>query len=154
MGRAEAAVALAVSSSSSGRPEMPTDGWDIRVLEHAENAPEADRLVLLCLAAGRHVVLDPRESNAALRRAYLLLAAGGDPRRPLELHGRAVTALADDLDTPNNRAQLATGLSSLHEAATGLRLTTAALNALCLDSELAWQCFSMALLARALADEE
>ena len=35
-----------------------------------------------------------REANGALRRAELLLAAGGDPRRGLELVGRAVTSVA------------------------------------------------------------
>ena len=68
------------------------------------------RLVLLCFLAGRDVALDAHELGAALRRSELLLAAGGDPRRPLELHGRAVTALAEDLDEPERRAQLAAGL--------------------------------------------
>ena len=53
------------------------------------------------------------ELHAALRRAELLLAAGGDPRRPLELYGRAVTALAEDLDDPPLRAELAAGLEAL-----------------------------------------
>ena len=54
-----------------------------------------------------------QERNAAVRRAELLLAAGGDPHRPLELYGRAATALAADLDSPEARASLADGLAEL-----------------------------------------
>ena len=57
--------------------------------------------------------VDEAELHAALRRSELLLATGGDPRRPLELYGRAVTALADDLDEPALRAELAAGLDAL-----------------------------------------
>ena len=64
----------------------------------AERKAPEEQWVLLCFIAGQSVELDEAERNAALRRAELLLAAGGDPRRPLELYGRAVTALADDLD--------------------------------------------------------
>ena len=63
----------------------------IRAAEHAE-PPE--QWALLCFLAGRGVTTDEHELNAALRRSQLLLAAGGDPRRRLELYGRAVTALA------------------------------------------------------------
>ena len=45
-----------------------------------------------------------------MRRAELLLAAGGDPRRELELDGRAVTSVADDLDEPDG-ARPARGLA-------------------------------------------
>ncbi len=133
---------------------MPPDESALRALEQAENAPEADRIVILCLIAGRDVALDPQERHAALRRAQLLLAAGGDPRRPLELHGRAVSALADDLDSTDRRAQLAVALSSLQETAAALTSTRAALHMLGSDGDLAWQWFSMALLAETLADEE
>jgi len=50
-----------------------------------------------CLLAGRGVTFDEHELHAALCRSELLLAAGGDPRRRLELFGRAVTALAEEL---------------------------------------------------------
>ena len=68
--------------------------------------------MLLCFLAGRDVELEETELHAAIRRAELLLAAGGDPRRPLELYGRAVTALAADLDDPVSREQLAVGLDA------------------------------------------
>ena len=107
---------------------------------------------MLCFIAGQSVELDEAERNAALRRAELLLAAGGDPRRPLELYGRAVTALADDLETPRAREQLAAALADLEPAVTGLRGATEALRLLGRDPDLAWQCLAMALLAEALAD--
>lgn len=123
-------------------------------LEAAEATGSDARLVLLCLLAGRDVVFDEHEVAAALRRSELLLAAGGDPRRPLELHGRAVTALAADLDNPERRAQLAAGLAELAPAATGLAEVAAALERLAHDADLAWQCNAMARLAEHLADDE
>jgi len=120
----------------------------------AERAEPHEQWALLCFLAGRSVQIDAQELNAALRRAELLLAAGGDPHRPLELYGRAVTALAEDLDDPPARAQLAAGLLALNPAVDGLRGATEALRLLSRDADLAWQCFSMALLAEELAGEE
>lgn len=123
-------------------------------LAAAEAATGNDRLVLLCFLAGRDVALDPHELGAALRRSELLLAAGGDPRRPLELYGRAVTALAEDLDEPERRLQLTSGLSSLVSATERLPGVAEALARLSRDTDLAWQCHAMARLAEALADGE
>ena len=120
----------------------------------AERAEPHEQWVLLCFLAGRSIQADAQELNAALRRAELLLAAGGDPHRPLELYGRAVTALAEDLDDPPARAQLAAGLLALNPAVDGLRGATEALRLLSRDADLAWQCYSMALLAEELAGEE
>jgi hypothetical protein len=133
---------------------MTTDDTDLDALQHAEAVAEDDRLVVLCFIASRRITLPTDEVNAALRRSELLLAAGGDPRRPLELRGRAVSALADDLDTQDRREQLAGSLSSLSALAERLPATTRALTALSLDDGLAWQCFAMALLAEALAETE
>lgn len=110
--------------------------------------------MLLCFLAGRAVTADESELHAALRRAELLLAAGGDPRRPLELYGRAVTALAGDLDGPAQRAELAAALEALQPEIDGLRGATEALRLLGRDGDLAWQCYAMSLLAEHLADEE
>jgi hypothetical protein len=108
----------------------------------------------LCFLAGQSMTVDMAELHAALRRSELLLAAGGDPRRPLELYGRAVTALAEDLDDPILRAELAAGLEALQPEIEGLRGATEALRLLGRDSDLAWQCYAMSLLAEHLADEE
>jgi hypothetical protein len=123
-------------------------------LEAAEATGADDRLVLLCLLAGRGLLIDEHDVSAALRRSELLLAAGGDPRRPLELHGRAVTSLADDLDSPARRAQLAGGLASLAVAARSLEHVTSALARLRADEQLAWQCYAMSRLAEHLADDD
>ena len=120
----------------------------------AETTDGDDRLVLLCWLAGRNVALDEHDLASALRRCELLLAAGGDPRRPLELHGRAVTALAEDLDNPERRAQLAVGLGALAAAAPGHTEVTTDLERLVHDADLAWQCSAMARLAEHLAGDE
>jgi hypothetical protein len=133
-------------------PEQAEDvrGW----LRSAERAAPEEQWTLLCFLAGRGVALDAGERNAAVRRAQLLLATGGDPRRPLELYGRAVTALAADLDDPARRADLQDGLEALAAAVEGLRGLGEALRVLVGDTDLAWQAFAMAVLGEALADEE
>src|SRR6476660_10576975 len=90
----------------------------VRSVERAE--PD-EQWAMLCFFAGRQVTLEEDELNAAVRRAELLLAAGGDPRRRLDPFGRAATALADDLDTAERRAQLRVGLESLRKDVAGLR---------------------------------
>ena len=131
-------------------PKNRLRDW-VRSTEHA--SPE-EQWALLCFLAGRTVTVDEAELHAALRRAELLLATGGDPRRPLELYGRAVTALADDLDEPALRAELAAGIEALEPEIDGLRGATEALRLLGRDGDLAWQCYAMSLLAEHLADEE
>lgn len=121
----------------------------IRSVERAE--PE-EQWTLLCYLAGQSVTLDGDDLHASLRRAALLLAAGGDPRRRLQLYGRAVTALAGDLDTPAARAELAAGLAGLVEHAAHLPGAAEALRLLQHDSDLAWQCFALGLLAEELGD--
>lgn len=108
---------------------------------------------MLCFLAGQAVTLDEAELNGALRRAELLLAAGGDPRRRLELYGRAVTALADDLDTPERRAVLRAGLEELQPEVANLRGIAEALRLLLADGGLAWQAYALAMLAEALGEE-
>ncbi|HWN22830.1 MAG TPA: hypothetical protein VNP93_12715 [Gaiellaceae bacterium] len=115
---------------------------------------DADLPTSLAYLAGTVVELDADELHAALRRAELLLAAGGDPRRELEPDGRAVTALADDLDAEAARAQLREALARLAADADGLPGVSGALAALLDDDDLAWRAFACARLAEALADEE
>lgn len=123
-------------------------------LHAAERATPEEQWALLGFLAGQHVELDEDERDAALRRAWLLLAAGGDPRRRLELYGRAVTALAEDLDAPERRAALADGLRALAPVTSGLAGATEALEALLRDPDLAWQCYAMALVAEDIADDD
>lgn len=112
---------------------------------------EADLSVSLSYLAGTSVELDPDEVRAAVRRAELILATGGDPRRELDPDGRAVAALAADLDGEAPRAQLRGALEELAPAATGLPRVVAALEELS-DDDRAWRSFACALLADALED--
>ena len=122
----------------------------VRALERA--AP-AEQWAMLCFFAGREVAVDEDELNAAVRRAELLLAAGGDPRRELDPFGRAATALADDLDSPERREALRGGLETLRDEVAGLRGARESLALLLGDPDLAWQAYATSLLAEALADE-
>jgi hypothetical protein len=124
------------------------------VVRSLERATPEEQWTTLCYLAGGHVALDPAERSAAVRRAALLLAAGGDPRRELELYGRAVGSVAADLDSPDARSQLRAGLSELAADVTGLHGAGEALRLLEADDDLAWQCFACALLAESLADDE
>jgi len=107
----------------------------------------------LAYLAGREVALDEGEVRAAVRRAELLLASGGDPRREVELDGRAVTSVAADLDEPRARAVLAAGLERLHGESEGLPAVDAALTRLLAEPELAWRCYACALLAEAIGGD-
>ena len=108
---------------------------------------------MLCFFAGRDVPLDEDELNGAVRRAELLLASGGDPHRTLDPFGRAATALADDLDSPERRAVLGRGLEHLRDDVAGLRGARESLRLLLADADLAWRVYATSLLAEALAEE-
>jgi hypothetical protein len=121
-----------------------------------ERLAEGDQVeveVSLVLLAGRGVDLDEDELRAARRRAVQLLAAGGDPRRELDPEGRAVTALADDLDTPARRAALGSGLESLRPTVEGLTHVSSRLDRLAEDEALAWRWFSCTLLGEVLVED-
>lgn len=131
---------------------MPRDtirDW-VRTLERAD---PTEQWTMLAFFAGRHVIVDEDELNGAIRRAELLLAAGGNPRRELDPFGRAATALADDLDSPERRVQLRAGLEALRAEVAGLRGAREALGLLLDDDDLAWKVYATSLLAEALADE-
>ena len=130
-------------------PQLSVD-W-ARPLEEAE--PEA-QWTALCYLAGREVELDPDEVRSTLRRAQLLLAAGGDPRRPLELHGRAVTAVARDLDMPTARSRLRDGLTALAPAVQPFPRLAEGLRLLLADPDLAWRSFACALLADEVGSDD
>jgi 8-oxo-dGTP diphosphatase len=120
-------------------------------LQQLEDDP-AEPYAPLAFSAGRFVTLDPDELQAARRRAMLLLAAGGDPTRPLDLEGRAVRALADELASATRADQLAAGFVRLQDEAGGLPRVAAALSVLGRAPDLAWRWFALALLAEELVD--
>jgi hypothetical protein len=108
-------------------------------------------LVVLCWLVCHEIALDEGELNAARRRAMFVLAAGGDPHREVGLDSIAAERLADELDTPGRRAQLAAALDDL--PAHDLPSVATAVESLHADPELAWRSFALSLLADELADE-
>jgi hypothetical protein len=106
-----------------------------------------DPLPVLAYLAGESVQVDADELNGARRRALLLAAAGGDPRRELGVDDRAVKALAADLYDEERRAQIGAGVDRLVLRVRDLpRLREAALF-LAADVELAWRLYALGLLA-------
>jgi hypothetical protein len=128
------------------------------ILEELEPAlrewGDAQACAMLALVARPRVSLPEEELRAALRRTLLVLAAGGDPHRELELDGRGVTSFADDLESPERRAELEASLRALGEQADGLPRATFLLEAMLEDADLAWQSLAVALLAEELGDED
>jgi hypothetical protein len=122
----------------------------VSVLRMLDAAADTDIRPALALLAGRDVVIEPDELGPALRRAMLLLAAGGDPHRELDLDGRAVTALAAELDRPDRRAEVSRGLEALRGDAAGLANVSSALEELLLEAGLAWRAYACALIAEEL----
>ena len=123
------------------------------LLELLEAGPGDNLLPGLAWLAGQDVELDPDEVKATLRRAELLLASGGDPHRELELDGRAVTSVADDLDDPAARDQLEDSLARLTTASEGLTAVSDGLARLRAQPDLAWQSYACALLAEAIGTD-
>jgi hypothetical protein len=106
--------------------------------------------------AGQDVVLSEDEVHGAVRRALLLLAAGGDPERGLDLNGRAVGSLADDLRTSDRQLALERGLEDLQGtvARADLPHVEEALKGLRATPDVAWRAFACSLLAGELAGED
>jgi hypothetical protein len=110
----------------------------------------ATGVVVLATVAGRDVHLEEDEAHGAARRALLLLSAGGDPDRGLDLHGRAVTAIADDLRTVDRQIALEEGLRQLRVQAEGLPHVSEALHGLVDAPDVAWRAYAAGVLAQAL----
>jgi hypothetical protein len=123
-------------------------------LEQVEATAEGDdALAVLAWLAGADVPVDEDELRGAMRRSLLLLAAGGDPHRTLELDGRAVVALAGELDRPERREELASGLAGLRTESEGLSSVSMALDGLLDDGDLAWRAYAAGLIGEELAEE-
>lgn len=113
----------------------------------------ATGVVVLATVAGRDVHLEEDEARGAARRALLLLSTGGDPDRGLDLHGRAVTAMADDLRTVDRQIALEEGLRQLRVQAEGLPHVSEALHGLTEAPDVAWRAYAAGVLAQALGEE-
>ena len=107
-------------------------------------------LVVLASVAGEVIQIDEDEAHGASRRALLLLTAGGDPDRGLDLNGRAVSALAEEVRTVDRQLALERGLDELKAAAKGLPHVSEALTALRATPDVAWRAFACSLLAEEL----
>src|SRR5437763_11559103 len=137
----------AIVASPSG--PRPTPDLDVAPLLASLEplGADTDLRPALALLAARDYEPDSARVAGAIRRAMLLLAAGGDPHRELELDGRAVTSLAAELDRPERRAQVSRGLEALRPEAAGLSRVSPALEELLLDASLAWRAQACAPLA-------
>jgi hypothetical protein len=120
-------------------------------LERSELESSSELQVVLCWLVQDDIPIDAGELNASRRRAMFVLAAGGDPHRDVDLDSIAAERLADELDTPTRRVQLAGALDEL--PADDLPAVTAAVRSLRADPELAWRSFALSLLADELAEE-
>ena len=107
-------------------------------------------VVILAAAGGADVHIQEDEAHGASRRALLLLAAGGDPERGLDLNGPAVSSLADDLRSVDRQLALEQGLADLRVQAAGLPHVSEALHGLTEAPDVAWRAYAAALLAEEL----
>ena len=105
---------------------------------------------MLAFVAGGEVELPEDELRSARRRAMLVLAAGGDPHRELEIDSAAVLVLASDLDSPERRRGLRGGLGALRAQAGGLQNVSRVLDGLETDADVARRAFAWSLLAEEL----
>jgi len=125
-----------------------------RALAEAEGTEAlATGLVVLATVAGRDVHLDEDETHGAARRALLLLSTGGDPGRGLDLHGRAVSAMADDLRTVDRQIVLEEGVKELRLQAEGLAHVSEAIHGLVEAPDVAWRAYVAGVLAQELDED-
>jgi hypothetical protein len=127
------------------------------ILDHLEPAlreatPDA-AAAMLALVAIERVRFDVDELAAAVRRALLVLASGGDLRRELSLDDRAVTGLAEDIDDPDRRTELEAAFRELRARTDELPAAAAALDALLDDQDRAWRALATAVLADELTQD-
>jgi hypothetical protein len=122
------------------------------VLIRVDAGELGDPLPVLAYLAGQAVEIDDEDLNGARRRALLLVAAGGDPHRELDIDDRAVKAIATDLYTDERRDQLSRAIDILALSVRDLPAAREATLFLAADVDLAWRLFALALLAEELAE--
>jgi hypothetical protein len=110
-----------------------------------------DPLPVLAYIAGQAVEIPDEDLNGGRRRALLLVAAGGDPHRDLDVDDRAVKALAADLYTDERRDQLGRSIDALVLRVRELPVAREGALFLAADVDLAWRLFTLSLLAEELA---
>jgi hypothetical protein len=122
------------------------------VLGRVDAGELGDPLPVLAYLAGQSVPIDEAELNGARRRALLLVAAGGDPHRELDVDDRSVKAIAADLHTQERRDELARAIDALVLRVRELPVAREAAIFLAGDIDLAWRLFALALLAEELGE--
>jgi hypothetical protein len=125
--------------------------WLDQLEEIVADADAGVAVVTVASVAGRGVPLDDDDVHGEVRRALLVLAAGGDPERGLDLNGPAVVRFAEELDAPARRAALAAGLEQLAADALGHPHTSELVRALVDDPETGWRAYACAVLAAELS---
>jgi hypothetical protein len=121
------------------------------LLTRVDNGELGDPLPVLAYIAGQSVEISDEDLNGGRRRALLLVAAGGDPHRDLDIDDRAVKALAADLYTDERREQLGRSIDALVLRVRERPLAREAALFLAADVDLSWRLFSLSLLAEELA---
>jgi hypothetical protein len=134
---------------------MSPASWLVQLERSLEEDDErlAVGLVVLASVAGREVHVEPEARHGAARRALLLLAAGGDPERGLDLEGRAVQAMAEELRTVDRQLALERGLDDVKAQAKGLSHVSEAIAALRATPDVAWRAYACSLLAEELGED-
>lgn len=112
-----------------------------------------DPLAPLAYVAGQTVELEAAELAGSRRRALLLRAAGGDPRREPEIDEPAVRLLARELHSELRLEQLRAALDALAPLARELPAVREAVLFLAADPDLAWRLLMVALLAEELDEQ-
>jgi hypothetical protein len=120
------------------------------LLSRVDAGELGDPLPVLAYIAGQAVEISEADLNGGRRRALLLVAAGGDPHRDLEVDDRAVKALAADLYTDERREQLGRSIDALALQVRERPVAREAALFLAGDVDLAWRLFSLGLLAEEL----
>jgi hypothetical protein len=121
------------------------------LLSRVDAGELGDPLPVLAYIAGQAVEIDEGDLNGGRRRALLLVAAGGDPHRDLDVDDRAVKALAADLYTEKRREQLGRSIDELVLRVRERPVAREAALFLAADVDLAWRLFTLSLLAEELA---
>jgi hypothetical protein len=122
------------------------------LLARVDTGELGDPLPVLAYLAGQAVEIPDEGLNGARRRALLVVAAGGDPHRDLEVDDPAVKSIAVDLFSEDRREQLARAIDALVLRVRNLPAARAAAIYLAGDVDLAWRLFCLGLLAEDLAE--
>jgi hypothetical protein len=126
----------------------------VETLGHLDAGELGDPVSVLSYIAGLRLELPDVEVTEARRRAMLLLATGGDPRRELGVDEPAVKSVALDLHTDSRQAELAAALDELARQSRDLPRVRAAALFLAADVDLAWRLFALGLVAEEIAEAE